>query len=130
MQALKRTFGVHVIARPSRTNPSISSVFLRISLDKKRIEISLKTFIPTQYWDNKNGKVINHPQVAPDIPVYIERCKAKVWTIYKELTLLDDDFELPVLKINSWESRKKPSPCSMLSNTTWKPRPVFWNPEP
>jgi integrase len=93
-----RTFGVHAIARPVKTNPSLSLIYLRISLDKRRIEISLKQHIPTHFWDNKNGKVIQHAQVDPDIQTYIERSKARIWTIFKDMTLMDDDIELAVIK--------------------------------
>lgn len=50
-------FSVHFIARPLQSFPGEVQIYVRITISKKRLELSLKKKVPIQYWDVKNGAV-------------------------------------------------------------------------
>lgn len=46
-------FAVHFIARPLKAAPGDALLYVRISIARKRLEISLKKKVPVEYWDSK-----------------------------------------------------------------------------
>ena len=50
-------FTVHFIARPFKTTPGVAQIYARISVSRKRLELSLKKKVPIHCWEAKRGCV-------------------------------------------------------------------------
>ena len=46
-------FAVHFIARPLKATPGEALLYVRISIARKRLEISLKKKVPVERWDSR-----------------------------------------------------------------------------
>jgi hypothetical protein len=51
----KNTFGVQFITRTNKTRHGQVPIYARISVDSKRIEISLKCWINSDNWNHEKG---------------------------------------------------------------------------
>lgn len=58
------TFGVYFIARPIKTNPNEALIYVRITVNKKRMEISVKKKVPIKNWDVKGGYIKGNKRLA------------------------------------------------------------------
>ena len=48
-----QTFGVRFIALPKKSRPDDAFIYVRITVSKKVIDISLKKTVPCSLWDSK-----------------------------------------------------------------------------
>ena len=66
------TFGVQFITRPMKSNAKEALVYVRITVNKKRHEISLKRTVDVLYWDKKEGRIKGNKDLARQLNPYID----------------------------------------------------------
>jgi len=80
------SFGIQFITRTGKTSKVQSSIFVRITVQKQRVELSLKKTIDTDSW-NQNKEVVKSGKDAKTINHYIEQVRFRLMECYRELQL-------------------------------------------
>jgi integrase len=82
----RNTFSVHFFIKKHRiNNNSEVPIYLRISVNGKRIEMSMHRNIVVQNWDEYFGHVIGTTKKARDINSFLESTKSTLYEHYKYL---------------------------------------------
>jgi len=82
----RNTFSVHFFIKKHRiNNNSEAPIYLRISVNGKRIEMSMHRNIDVQNWDAYFGHVIGTTKKARDINSFLESTKSTLYEHYKYL---------------------------------------------
>ncbi len=81
------TFGVQFVARNSKLSSLDLLIYARITVNSKRIEISLKKTVHSSYWDAKAGRVKGNKDLMRQVNPYIEDVRFKLIECYRELQL-------------------------------------------
>ena len=68
----RNTFGVQFITRGVKDNSNEALVYVRITVNKKRHEISLKRSVDVLYWDKKEGRIKGNKDLARQLNPYID----------------------------------------------------------
>ncbi|MEJ4087230.1 site-specific integrase [Galbibacter orientalis] len=87
----KHTFTVILFTRKSRSNPKQLSIYVRITINGKRSEISLKRNIPTKDWDNNKSRGRGSSQKIRTLNTYLDEVYNRLLECQKEL-LAEDKF--------------------------------------
>jgi len=87
----KHTFTVIFFTRKSRSNPKQLSIYVRITINGKRSEISLKRSIPSKDWDNNKSRGRGSSQKVRTLNTYLDEVYNKLLECHKEL-LAEDKF--------------------------------------
>jgi len=82
---LKSTLGVNFFTRPKRNNPNKLDIYLRIAVNKKRSEKSIKRDINVIDWDILRVKAKETSDQFITLNYYIVDVKAEVLNAHKEL---------------------------------------------
>jgi site-specific recombinase XerD len=86
------TFGISFFVRRNRENNGTVPVFLRITVNGKRSEISTKQKVQNSNWDKKRGFGKGQSPEVKKINTYLERLRGKVVESYQELKLSKKTF--------------------------------------
>lgn len=81
------TFGVQFIARSGTSASGLLSIYVRITVNKKRLEISLKKTVDPQLWDAKARRVRGTREETRKLNNYIGDVRFKLMECYRELQL-------------------------------------------
>ena len=81
------TFGISFFVRRNRENNGTVPVFLRITVNGKRSEISTKQKVQNSNWDKKRGFGKGQSPEVKTMNTYLERLRGKVIESYQELKL-------------------------------------------
>ncbi|WP_035916732.1 site-specific integrase [Flavimarina sp. Hel_I_48] len=84
----------------SRTKDNSARLYLRITLDQKRANISLKQEVNLELWDNKRKQMKGRSQHAQTINSYIDHVKGEILSIYQDLKSEDKTITPQRIKIN------------------------------
>ncbi|MEH6762767.1 MAG: site-specific integrase [Maribacter arcticus] len=87
----KHTFTVIFFTRKSRSNPKQLSIYVRITINGKRSEISLKRNIHTKDWDNNKNRGRGSSQRVRTLNTYLDEVYNRLLECHKEL-LTEDKF--------------------------------------
>ncbi len=82
-----KTFGVRFIIRTHKNDLQHGLVYARITVDGKRIEISLKRTIDPELWDSRAGCVKGNKDAARQLNPYIDDVRCKLTEGYRQLQL-------------------------------------------
>ena len=52
-----KTFSIHFWLKMAKRKGDSAPIYARITVNGKRVEISLKRYISVTYWDNKSKKI-------------------------------------------------------------------------
>lgn len=85
----KHTFTVIFFTRKSRSNPKHLSLYVRITVNGKRAEISLKRTITDKDWDNNKSRGRGSSQNVRTLNAYLDEVYNKLLECHKEL--LEED---------------------------------------
>lgn len=96
----KHTFTVIFFTRKSRSIPNQLSIYVRITVDGKRAEISLKRSIPSKEWDNSRNRGRGGSQRIRALNAYLDSVYGDLLDCHKEL--LEDN---KVVSSNAIKSR-------------------------
>jgi hypothetical protein len=60
-------FAVHFLARPIKASPQTVVLFVRITIARRRVEISLKRRMPVENWDTQAGCAMGDKRLMQEI---------------------------------------------------------------
>lgn len=80
-------FTVHFIARPLKSNPGEAQIYVRITVSRKRLELSLKKKVPITCWDVKSGCVTNDKKLAQELNPYLQDIRFQFMECVRQLHL-------------------------------------------
>jgi len=87
----KHTFTVIFFTRKLRSNPNQLSIYVRITINGKRSEISLKRVIPVKDWDSNKSRGRGSSQKVRTLNAYLDEVYNRLLECHKEL-LTEDKF--------------------------------------
>jgi integrase/recombinase XerD len=79
------TFSVQFIIRLQKNNSSIASLYVRINVNKKRLEISLKQQLNPAFWDAAGECIKGNKLLSAQIDPYIRDTRFKLTECYRQL---------------------------------------------
>lgn len=79
------TFSTLIWINASRSKNSEASLFARITVNQKRVNISLKRKVPIELWDKAKSKIKGNSQEARIINNYIDQTQSALFKAYQEL---------------------------------------------
>lgn len=79
------TFSLSFWVNTSRVKNNQAPIYLRVTVNGKRVNISLKTKIPLSNWDSKLSKAKGKSLQSKKVNQYLEQTRAKVYEAYQEL---------------------------------------------
>jgi DNA-binding ferritin-like protein len=99
MNIKKHTFSVLPFTRTSRNkkNPKLP-VYLRITVDGKRAELSTKEYVEADKWNNEKGRVKGNSEAVHSINHRIEVWENKIKGIYSDLLEKNKHITSTILK--------------------------------
>ena len=87
----KHTFTVIFFTRKSRSNHKQLSIYVRITINGKRSEISLKRVVPIKDWDSNKSRGRGSSQKVRILNAYLDEVYNRLLECHKEL-LAEDKF--------------------------------------
>ncbi|WP_321346089.1 site-specific integrase [uncultured Draconibacterium sp.] len=96
------TFGVQFITRINKHERSIGKVYARITVDKARVEISLKKSIPLNDWNKGKGCAKGSNPNAKLLNTYLGQVQARLTECYRELQLKNELITPLLIKQHFW----------------------------
>lgn len=84
------TFGLQFIVRLDKKEQSTGSIYVRITIEAKRAEISLKKTIPIHLWNTAKGKAAGSSRESRILNNYLDDVRIKLTECYRELQLKQD----------------------------------------
>jgi site-specific recombinase XerD len=86
---MKSTYpvGVHFIARPLKATPSDALLYVRISISRKRLEISLKRKVPVEHWNPKGGCLKGNKKLMQELNPYLQDVRYQIIECVRQLHL-------------------------------------------
>tara|TARA_B100000949_G_C14248699_1_gene437064 strand:- start:66 stop:1310 length:1245 start_codon:yes stop_codon:yes gene_type:complete len=79
------TLGINFFVRKKRNDPNIYDIYLRVTVNKARAEVSLKRCIKVCNWDKKRGKAIPRDRTMEDINAYLDTVYGEILNVHREL---------------------------------------------
>lgn len=98
---MNKTLSILFYTRNTKMNPSTGEVpiYLRITVDGKRAEISLNRSIPPSRWNSKAGKAIGTIEASKELNNYIDSYRSKV--LKHQQILMSSDAEITAISIKN-----------------------------
>ncbi|MCE2611703.1 site-specific integrase [Flavobacteriaceae bacterium D16] len=79
------TLKVLIFTRDHSNNPERLTIYARITVDRKRAEISLKRYVSVNEWDEIRGRVIGFTQKARLLNSYLDEVYVQIMDAHKQL---------------------------------------------
>ncbi len=81
------TFGVQFITRSNKAKDGLYPIYARISVDGRRVEVSLKKFINPDNWSDAKGSAKGKSEEIRNLNAYLEQIRSRLTECYQELTV-------------------------------------------
>ena len=81
------TFGVQFISRTNKAKNGLLPIYARISVDGRRVEVSLKRFIHPDNWNDAKGSAKGKSEEIRNLNTYLEQIRSRLTECYQELTV-------------------------------------------
>ena len=72
------TFGIQFIIRSNRKDQTTGIIYVRITVEGQRTELSLKKSMPTEQWNNAKGKAKGLSPEAKSFNRYLDDIRIKL----------------------------------------------------
>ena len=72
-------------AKKTKGNSDVSAIYMQITVDGKRIEISTGKTIKTSGWNSKSGKISGNSSQAKSLNSFLEGLRTKIFESYTYL---------------------------------------------
>ena len=95
-----RTFAIHFWLQLAKLKDGFAPVFARVTVDKKRVEISLKRKTEVTFWDSNIKRSASKTSQAKALNLYLDQVYADLLDCYKELSR-----ELPIVTAQAIKAR-------------------------
>jgi integrase len=79
------TFGIQFIIRKNKAKEELAPIYVRITVDARRVEISLKRWINPNDWDSVKGKAKGIKDETKSLNHYLEEVRTLLVENYQEL---------------------------------------------
>ena len=116
------TFGVQFVARKAAIQGELL-IYVRVTINKRRAEISLKKTIKAAFWDNKAGRVMGDKKAMKELNPYIEEVRFKLTECYRHLQLAHKPLTAEAVKaLFLGQEEQEHTLCSLITyhNTNMK----------
>ena len=81
----RSTFSISFWISTARRNDGTAKIYARITVDKQRVNMSLKYTIPIESWDRKGSRVLGRAADAQEINTYLMEVETELFQCYREL---------------------------------------------
>ena len=81
------TFGVQFITRTNKAKNGLHPVYARISVDCRRVEVSLKQYVDPNNWNKAKGLVKGRGLEVRALNTFLEQVRGRLTECYQELQL-------------------------------------------
>lgn len=82
----KNTFSVHFWVKPTNEKVNQGIIYARITVNQRRVLVSLKRKISFDLWDSSKKKVKGTSSEAKQINHYLDSAKSRIFQCYQELS--------------------------------------------
>src|SRR5574344_196030 len=79
------TFGIQFIIRKNKAKEELAPIYVRVTVDARRVEISLKRWINPEDWDSIKGKAKGSRSEIKSLNHYLEEIRSRLVENYQEL---------------------------------------------
>ena len=83
----KNTFGVQFIIRVNKAKDGKAPIYVRITVDSQRVEMSLKRYIQPIEWNAAKGLSRENCNEIKALNTYLEQVRARLVACYQEIQL-------------------------------------------
>lgn len=94
----EKTLGIRFVSRNSKSDQNQVNLFIRITVDKKMTEVSLKKTVPTSSWNQVRGISKGSSTESKNLNFFLEGLRSLVLNKYHELMLKNEPFSVEDLK--------------------------------
>ncbi len=94
------TFSILIWIKKSNSKTNQAKLYARITVNQKRVNISLKKDVDVSAWDKNKSQIIGNSQKARITNNYIEQVKVKLFQSYQNLKLEDKLITAQAIKSN------------------------------
>jgi len=94
-----QTFGLQFVIRHKSKKSQMAGIYLRLTVNGQRIEISTKLFCPVYLWDKKKERVKTDKDYSGrQTNTHIDENRAKINSIFQELRMRDEMITVNIIK--------------------------------
>lgn len=84
---MSKTFGLLFYIRKPKNKTDEAAIFLRITVDQQRTEISTKRYCDSNCWNSATGRVSGNKEEARRLNAYLDTVQAKIYDIQQQLVM-------------------------------------------
>ena len=81
----KATLGLHFLPKLNQEKNGLAPLYVRITVNKKRVYLSLKRKVEATKWDTSQSKVKGHSADARQLNDYINQVNRRLLEVHKQL---------------------------------------------
>ena len=93
-----KTFSIQFWADTRKNKNGEVLIYARITMDQKRLSISLKRNVPLELWDSQNKRVFGNSVMAKQLNQYLDLAKSQLYQSYMELKAADKVLTAQMIK--------------------------------
>ena len=94
----KQTFSILFWINSSRAKDNMAEIYARIVVNRKRVNISLKTKIDIEKWDKNKGRLKTKDQGSLLVNEFIEQTRSQIFQCYMDLKANKETITAPSVK--------------------------------
>lgn len=79
------TFGLRFVARPKKANTNELWILVRVTINQKIAEISLKRKVDAQYWDQANESIKGNKKLQQELKPFFDDVGYKLTECFRKL---------------------------------------------
>lgn len=95
---MSKTFGLLFFIRKPKNKTDEAAIFLRITVDQQRTEISTKRYCNDKHWNPTTGRVNGTKEDVRRLNTYLDIIQAKIYDIHQQLILSNDPITSDTIK--------------------------------
>jgi site-specific recombinase XerD len=81
------TFGIQFITRSNKAKDGLHPIYARVTVDAKRVELSLKKYVHPDEWNSKKGMARGTREEIKTLNQYLEDVRANLVTAFREMQI-------------------------------------------
>ena len=81
------TFGIQFIIRKNKLKNGLVPIYARITVDAKRVEVSMKRKIDPQQWNHKQGMAKGSREEIRSLNHYLQEVRSRIVECYQEMQI-------------------------------------------
>lgn len=81
------TFGIQFITRTNKIKDGLAPIYARVTVDARRVEISLKRYVNPKEWNGKKGMARGSREEIKSLNHYLEEVRSNLIECYQEMQI-------------------------------------------